>query len=661
VSSQSESEALLAAARDAVLVLDDERTFVDANPAACRLLGLSIEALVGRRFDDFIPSGVDFLRAWQAFLDSGEQTGEVQLIRPDGQIREVEYSATARFVAGRHLAILRDIANRKRAEAERTELLRREQLRLRETETLLAVSRALGSTLDPTETMRRLAREIALTLGADMAGAYLADSARTSLWPVAGYHVPRDMLDAFRRIPIPLQHHLAIEEAWTHRRAVWTDDMPNDPRVDRETFQRFPHQSDIFVPIRVKDRPLGGFFVIWWTARRSFTEWEIRLLQGISDLAGVFLENAQLYREAAQANRAKDEFLATLSHELRNPLGAIANAVAALDRRGADIDEPAARLRQIIHRQTRHLTRLVDDLLDVARATAGKIALHRQPIDLSEAAGSCLGSLRENGRIRGYRVTFRAESVIVSADTTRLAQVITNMLDNAVKFTPTGGTIDVDVLREGQEAVFRVTDSGIGIDAAMLPRVFELFAQAEQPMDRSVGGLGVGLTLSRRLVEMHGGTISAASEGQGRGAQFTVRLPVETGMTPPPAPATPSPERSRSILIVEDNDDARDSLQLLLESLGHRVVSAADGPRALALAQRQPPEIVLIDVGLPMLDGYEVARALRASPGGKAITLIAVTGYGQAEDRRRSKDAGFDAHLVKPVSENLLSRLITTL
>jgi PAS domain S-box-containing protein len=658
VSSHQESEALFAAARDAVLVVDDARTFVDANPAACRLLGRSSSELIGRRFDDVLAEpGLDLDAAWRTFLETGEQTGELRIVRPDGEVRPVEYSATARFVAGRHLAILRDIAGRKRAEAERAELSRREQLRLRETETLLAVSRALGSTRDPTETMRRVAREIALALGADTVGAYLADPARESLWPVAGYHVPGEMLDAFRRFPIPIRNHPAIEESWMHRRSVWTDDMAADPRVDPDSLRQFPHQSDMFVPIHIKDRPVGGFFVIWWTARRSFTDWEMRLLQGISDLAGIFLENAQLYREAAEANRAKDEFLATLSHELRNPLGAIANAVAALDRRGGG-EEATTRLHQIIHRQTHHLTRLVDDLLDVARATAGKIPLNRQALDLSEVAGGCVRSLRASGRTRRHRLMFRAESVIVSADPTRLAQVITNMLDNAVKFTPSGGTVDVDVLREGQDAVLRVSDTGVGIAPEMLSRVFELFAQAEQPMDRSVGGLGIGLTLSRRLVEMHGGTIAANSEGHGRGAQFTVRLPVEMAGTPSPAPAALNPDRSRSILIVEDNDDARESLRLLLESLGHRVIEAGDGQRGLALALNHQPEVVLIDLGLPGLDGYEVARALRSSATGKTAALIAVTGYGQAEDRRRSKEAGFDAHLVKPVSQSLLSSLI---
>jgi CheY-like chemotaxis protein/anti-sigma regulatory factor (Ser/Thr protein kinase) len=295
-----------------------------------------------------------------------------------------------------------------------------------------------------------------------------------------------------------------------------------------------------------------------------------------------------------------------------------------------------------------------------ARATAGKIPLNRQAVDLSELVGGCVRALRAGGRARQHRVTLRAESVVVSADPTRLAQIVTNMLDNAIKFTPTGGTVDVDVLREGQEAVLRVSDTGIGIAPAMLSRVFELFAQAEQPMDRPVGGLGIGLTLSRRLVELHGGTIAAASDGHGRGAQFTVRLPVETTATPPPAPAAPTPERSRNILIIEDNDDARESLRLLLESLGHRVIEAGDGQRGLALALHHRPEVALIDLGLPGMDGYEVARALRASPGGKTAVLIAVTGYGQVEDRRRSTEAGFDAHLVKPVSQSLLSSLIAS-
>jgi len=651
-------EALFTAALDGVLLVDDARTFMDANPAACRLLGLPLAELVGRRLDEFLEPHVDVDTAWHAFLRLGQETGELRVIGRDGIARDVEYTATAYALPGRHLGILRDITGRKRAEVEGSESRRREQDRLRETETLLAVSRALSATLDPTETMRRVAREIAHALGADMAGAYLADPGNENLWAVAGYHVPRDKLDAFRRYPIPIANHKVIEEAWATRRAVWTDDMAADPRVDQSSYERFPHQSDLFAPICIKDRPVGGFFAIWWTQRRTITDQEVRLLQGISDLAGICLENAQLYREAAEANRAKDEFLAMLSHELRNPLGAISTAALALER--VDPQAPSgARLRQIIHRQTHRLTRLVDDLLDVAKATAGKIALDRQPLNLSDVVSGCVRALRESGRGNEHLVTFRGEPVMVNADSTRLEQIVTNLLENAIKYTPPGGEVSIEVRGEAGQAVLSVTDTGTGITPEMLPRVFEVFAQGQQTMDRSRGGLGVGLTLARRLVEVHHGTIEAFSEGAGRGSRFTVRLPIDETATPRPAAAAPGQLRTRRTLIVEDNDDARESLRLLLESLGHEVIEASDGAQGVTLAVEHRPDVMLIDLGLPGIDGYEVARAVRAHPEGKAMTLIAVTGYGQAEDRRRSKEAGFDAHLVKPVSQHTLASLIS--
>ncbi len=650
-------EALFTAALDAVLVLDDTRTFVDANPAACELLGVSYQALVGRRFDEFLEPQDHVDTAWQSFLRSGRETGELRVVSADGAARDVEYAARAFALPGRHLAILRDITERKRVEAEGAEARRRERLRLRETETLLAVSRALSATLDPTETMRRVAREIAHVLGADMVGAYLADPANENLRAVAGYRVPKALVEAFRQFPIPIKNHRVIEEAWSGRRAVWTDNMAGDPRVDRASYERFPHQSNLFAPIRIKDRPVGGFFAIWWTARRAISDEEIRLLQGISDLAGICLDNAQLYRDAAEANQAKDEFLAMLSHELRNPLGAISTAALALER--VDPRAPAGvRLRQIIHRQTHRLTRLVDDLLDVAKATAGKIVLDTQPLNLSEVVSGCVGALQDGGRGHEHLVTFRGEPVGVKADSTRLEQIVTNLLENAIKYTPAGGEVNVEVRREAGQAVLCISDTGIGIAPDMLPRIFEVFAQGEQAMDRSRGGLGVGLTLARRLVEVHRGTIEAFSEGVGRGARFTVRLPIDETVAAPPAAPSQGPLYTRRALIVEDNDDARESLRLLLESLGHEVLEASDGTQGVALALQHRPEVMLIDLGLPGIDGYEVARAVRAHPEGRTTTLIAVTGYGQAADRRRSKEAGFDAHLVKPVSQSALSTLI---
>lgn len=647
------------AALDAVLVVDDTRTFVDVNPAAGRLLGLGAAHLVGKRLDAFLElPAQDLDTAWQTFLTTGEQTGDVRVRRPDGVVRDVEYRATAQVLPGRHLALLRDVTERKQAETERAELLRREQARLRETETLLAISRALSATLDPTETMRRLAREIALALGADMAGAYLADARGENLRPVAGYHVPKDMLDCFRRFPIPIKNHPAIEEAWVHRRPVWTDDMASDPRVDRTSYERFPHRSDLFVPIRVKDEAVGGFFVIWWTVSRSFTRDELRLLQGISDLAGIFLENAQLYRQAADANRAKDEFLAILSHELRNPLGSISNAAHALDRPGLT-GEQATSLRTIIQRQTRHLGRLLEDLLDVARIGAGKITLRRQPVDVGELTQRCVDAVRGGDTGHTHRLTFSGEPLVVDADPARIEQIVTNLLDNAVTYTPHGGGIDVEVRRDGGDAVLRVADSGAGIAAEMLSQIFDLFAQATTSGTRSAGGLGIGLTLVRRLVEMHGGRITALSEGIGRGSEFVVRLPLVPA--PPAASAQPparAREQARNVLLIEDDDDARTSLRILLESLGHRVVEAADGSRGVTLAGEQRPDVVLIDLGLPALDGYQVARALRATSVGRNMRLIAITGYGQPADRERTRAAGFDAHVVKPVTLDAVSALV---
>jgi PAS domain S-box-containing protein len=655
-----EFEALFNAALDAVLVVDDARRFVDVNPAACRLLGLTRDALLGRPIDEFLrpgDAGVD--EVWQSFMASGTHVGEVCLVNHEGRKRQVEYSATAHFVPGRHLALLRDVTDRKHAERERAELLQREQERLRETQTLLAVSRTLSSTLDPVETMRRVAREIALALGADMVGAYLADAARDNLTPIAGYRVPKPLLHAFLRFPIPIRHHPAMEEAWAERRPFWTDDAAADPRIDRASYARFPHRTNLFVPIRIKDDVVGGFFVIWWTARRSFSFDELRLVEGISALAGIFLENAQLYRQAADANRAKDEFLAALSHELRNPLSAISSAASALDR--ADVPpDLGARLRQIIHRQTRHLARLLDDLLDVARVTAGKIVLRREPVPLDELVQRSVQAFRERGAAGGRRITFTGVPVSVSADPTRIEQIVVNLLDNAAKFTAADERVDVTVRREGEDAVVRVADNGIGIAPETLSRIFELFAQGERPADRPVGGLGVGLTLARRLAEMHRGTLAASSEGAGRGSEFVLRLPVADGPARAPAPSPDrEPPRSRSILLIEDNDDARESLRILLESLGHRVIEAADGAEGTARATSDRPEIVLIDLGLPAVDGYEVARRLRASPGGEAMMLIAVTGYGRPEDRARSTEAGFDAHLVKPVNEAELAWLLS--
>jgi signal transduction histidine kinase/ActR/RegA family two-component response regulator len=359
------------------------------------------------------------------------------------------------------------------------------------------------------------------------------------------------------------------------------------------------------------------------------------------------------------ANRAKDEFLAMLGHELRNPLGAISTAVYVLERTSKP-DDPAAQLRGIIVRQTRHLTRLLDDLLDVSKLVSGKITLHRRPDDLTEVARRVLSSFEEVGRTTRHAVTVVGDAVSVEADPVRLEQIVSNLLDNALKYTPAGGRVDVTIAAEERDAVLRVRDTGAGIDPDILPRIFDLFVQGNQTLDRSKGGLGLGLTLVKRLVELHGGTVLASSAGPDRGSEFVVRIPRVS--QPLVASALSDTERLsqrvRHILIIEDNPDFRHGLRVLLESWGHRVEEAATGRRGLEILQASRPEIMLVDLGLPGLDGYGVAEAVRSAPGGDAVLLVAVTGYGAPHDRRRTKEAGFDAHLTKPVNPHALARLM---
>jgi signal transduction histidine kinase len=367
------------------------------------------------------------------------------------------------------------------------------------------------------------------------------------------------------------------------------------------------------------------------------------------------LQMARLRREADQA---KDEFLAMLGHELRNPLQALGSAVALL---GVVDAGPAASggARAVIERQVTLLTRLVDDLLDMSRVTTRKITLDRRPLDLGAFVESIVGTWRAARRLASHHVSLVPASVWVAADPARLEQIVSNLLGNALKFTPAGGRITVRVAVDGGEAVFEVEDTGVGIPAGLIDRVFDLFVQADRPPDRAQGGLGIGLTLARHPVTLHGGTLAVESEGSGKGSRFTVRLPA---VVPTPVAQTaeaPLPKgTARRILIVEDHDDAREMLQMILGRDGHEVYDAADGESGLATALKVQPDVAFIDVGLPGLDGYEVARRIRAHPDGKRMYLVALTGYGQPDDRRRAEAAGFNEHLVKPIDPTQLAPVI---
>lgn len=363
---------------------------------------------------------------------------------------------------------------------------------------------------------------------------------------------------------------------------------------------------------------------------------------------------------AEQASRMKDEFIAMLGHELRNPLAAVSSASLVLEHsiREATVDPMARNATAIIRRQTQHLSRLTEDLLEAGRVVVGRIQLDRKPADLAAIVQSTVDAFRNAHRLGDDAIAVALESVWVNADATRIDQIVTNLLGNAVKYTPAPGMIEVTLQRDGDEAVLRVSDSGIGIEPELMPRIFDLFAQGQRALDRSQGGLGIGLTLVRRLVELHGGQVSVHSEGTGRGSEFTVRIPALDASYVPSDEEVPHDVGSRRIAVVEDNDDVRASLKQLLQINGHEVLEASDGRSAVELILSASPDVALIDIGLPLLDGFAVARAVRADSRGAAVRLVAMTGYGSPEDVRNGRRAGFDDYLVKPIDPSILRDLI---
>ncbi len=385
---------------------------------------------------------------------------------------------------------------------------------------------------------------------------------------------------------------------------------------------------------------------------------------GASKIARDITEQKRVQGELRDADRKKNEFLALLAHELRNPLGPIRHAVKILRARTPRPDE-LAWATNIIDRQAEHMTRLVEDLLDVARITRGTIELRKERIDIAtilksavESSSTLIGKSRHQ-----LRVTPPSEPLYVEGDATRLTQIVSNLMDNAAKYTDPGGRIWLSAEREADEAVIRVRDSGIGIPADVLPTIFDMFTQAAMTLERTQGGLGVGLAIVDRLVKLHGGSVSAASGGPGMGSEFTIRLPVAdktrgSAAAPAPAPAFSMPLARCRILVVDDNVDSVDSLAMLLRMMGHEVALAHDGPEALQIAREFRPGVGILDIGLPKMNGYDLAKRIRQEAWGKDMVLVALTGWGQQEHRHRSAASGFNHHLTKPVDLEALQEIL---
>ena len=418
-------------------------------------------------------------------------------------------------------------------------------------------------------------------------------------------------------------------------------------------------------------RTVGFSDDLGWRMRRGIRFWADVTITAMRDGDGLLRGFAQITHDISERRRVLElelegkrinEFIAMLAHELRNPLAPIANAIAILDTMGPT---PAQqRYTKLIGRQLVHLTRLVDDLLEIGRITSGKIQLRKEQLELGAVVTAAVDSVRP--MVEGFRhtldVALPTEPVHVEGDATRLTQVVVNLVTNAAKYTPEGGRLQVRLERRGAAASLHVLDNGIGMSRQLLETAFDLFVQGERALDRSQGGLGIGLSLVRRIVGLHGGAATAHSAGRGQGTEMIVSLPL-SDREGEPAPAKHNAHdvasaSSRRVLVVDDNVDAATSLATLLRLSGHTISLAHDGAAALQLAVAEPPDAMLLDLGLPGIDGYEVARRIRAMPDLARTRLIAMTGYGQADDKRASSKAGFDAHLVKPVDIDAVLRAI---
>jgi signal transduction histidine kinase/DNA-binding response OmpR family regulator len=587
------------------------------------------------------------------------------------------FSARRRTFAHDDVHFLQSAANvlataiqRKRVEGELAQTRDELAVQLADMTRLHALGARLSNSLELSTVLEEVLAAVTSLQGSDRGVLMLHDRERDRMTTAASVGFTPEQLEGAGP-PLPRTDD-ADEFTAIIGGSIIVEDIRSDPVFAPHLAEalRAGYRALSATPLLSRSGGLIGTIATYFDRPHRPTERESRLVELYARQAAESIDNARLYREIRDADRRKGEFLAMLSHELRNPLAPILNALHYLRSPDSDADD-VEQAREIAERQVRHLTRLVDDLLDVSRISSGKIQLRKETMDLHASVARAAEIARPliDARRHELRIVLPPDPVRLVADSARVEQVLANLLNNAAKYTEPGGHIDLSAERIDKDVVVRVRDDGIGISPELLPRVFELFTQDERALDRSHGGLGIGLTLVKNLVELHGGSVSVSSEGPGRGSEFVVRLPLGSpsanGDAPRPQAAPEAPEehdvpRSRRVLVVDDNLDGAGMLARLLKGWGHEVALTHDGPSALDVAPDFHPDVVLLDIGLPGMDGYEVARRLREIEPAERATLIALTGYGQGEDRRRSEEAGFHHHLVKPVDPQVLGDMIRT-
>jgi PAS domain S-box-containing protein len=612
--SEARKGAMLEASLDSIILMDDEGTVIEWNPAAERTFGYTrAEALGSKVADLIVPPHLreSHRHGLERFIETGEHVVmgrriEMPACRADGEELLVEVAIQPLRLGRKPIftAYLRDVTERRRSE----EALRESEERF----------------------MAFFRRSPALKFIKDEEGRYIfVNPALASLFS-------RPQEECVGKTDFDLLPDGTARQFRENDLLVLRD---NEAKEGFETYTVEGGEDRHFISVR---------FPLVFRGKRC-----------VGGTAFDVTDQKRADEALKQETKLKDEFLAMLAHELRNPLSPIRNAAQLMKMVPLE-DGRLIWIQAVLERQTGHLTRIVDDLLDVSRVIRGRIVLEKAPVDIAAVIAHAVETNRPLIEEKKHALTVEVEPGQVLGDFTRLTQVISNLLNNAAKYTDPGGHIWVTVVREGPEIHLRIRDTGIGISRHLLPFVFQLFTQDSRALDRSQGGLGIGLTVAKNLVELHGGTIAASSAGQGMGSEFRVKLPLQKNGSAPAQRRVrePMPGQPRRILIVDDNADAAEMLARSLEGSGHRVKSAFTPRQAFATLEELVPEVVLLDIGLPEMDGYEVARRLRGLPRGRDVLLIAVTGYGQEEDRRRSREAGFDFHLTKPVELDALKELI---
>jgi PAS domain S-box-containing protein len=654
---------------DGIITINAQGMVEAYNPAAQRIFGYPPAEVLGQNVKMLMPD--PYHAEHDNYLTNYLRTGQGKIIgigrevmgrRKDGTTFPLDLAVSEfswegqRFFTG----IVRDITARRRAE---------------QTAHFLAdASAALAGIVDYESTLQKVAR-LAVPFFADWCTVDMLEPDGTLRRLAVAHTDPAKVqlvLDLQKRFP---PNPDAPRGVWHILRTGQSEIIPEIPaelleatfkdQELREIMRTLGLRSFVGVPLSVRGKVLGVISFVTAESQRLYNQQDLAVAEDLAHRAAVAIENARLYEALRESDRRKDEFLAVLAHELRNPLAPVRNALHILKLAPGD-SAVTARARDMAERQVHHLTRLVDDLLDVSRIMRGKVDLRKERVELAALVARAVETAKPviEAEKHELTVTLPDEPLWLDADVVRISQVIGNLLNNAAKYTEPGGQIWLTAEQAGEEAIIRVRDTGIGIAPEMLPRIFEMFMQVASTHMRAQGGLGIGLTLVKTLVEMHGGSVSARSEGLGRGSEFSVRLPlraesrhpVSASLELPPVPPVPQ----QRILIVDDNVDAAESLALLLQLEGHEVQVAHEGKAALALVEKHLPDLAFLDIGMPGMDGYELAQRIRRQPQFQKMFLVALTGWGQEEDRRRTREAGFDHHLVKPVEPEALRQLLMT-